>query len=160
MLEAFPRRWMKIEEFDIRCPSACSRPVAYEAVPYTVPCKYYFISFVRGIVVFVGVKKIRFIALLNPFTFLVNVCPFRFVPFFPFISPLYPCFRVLFRFYCVYIIKRISYFKCLTQQESPRSSILFLVREKKKKKRQASVLSCIVVVISTRNVCKINREIA
>lgn len=48
VLEAFPRR--KIEEFDIRCPSACSRPVAYEAVPYTVPCKYYFISFVRGIV--------------------------------------------------------------------------------------------------------------
>lgn len=26
----------------------------------------------------------------------------------------------------------MSYFKCLTQQESPRSSILFLVRKKKK----------------------------
>lgn len=29
---------------------------------------------------------------------------------------------------CTYV-RRISYFKCLTQQESPRSSILFLVRK-------------------------------
>lgn len=38
----------------------------------------------------------------------------------------------------------MSYFKCLTQQESPRSSILFLVRKKKKKKKNAK-RTCFVV---------------
>lgn len=39
----------------------------------------------------------------------------------------------------------MSYFKCLTQQESPRSSILFLVRKKKKKKKKNAKRTCFVV---------------